>query len=73
VYRSCAPEAPFSHGLRRVIRDVPLGSLLIQSDPARASPCCSISTCLSNCVAHHEPQDAGDVVGLSDGNRRCCS
>ncbi|TXT09214.1 hypothetical protein VHUM_02688 [Vanrija humicola] len=29
---------PFSHGLRRVIRDVPLGSLLIQSDPRTGEP-----------------------------------
>lgn len=29
---------PFSHGLRRVIRDVPLGSMLIQSDPKTGEP-----------------------------------
>lgn len=29
---------PFSHGLRRVIRDVPIGSMLIQSDPRTGEP-----------------------------------
>ncbi|WWC90457.1 uridine kinase [Kwoniella dendrophila CBS 6074] len=29
---------PFSHGLRRVIRDVPIGALLIQSDPKTGEP-----------------------------------
>ncbi|KAL7422385.1 Uridine kinase [Cryptotrichosporon argae] len=29
---------PFSHGLRRVIRDVPLGAFLIQSDPRTGEP-----------------------------------
>ncbi|WVR09380.1 uridine kinase [Kwoniella sp. DSM 27419] len=29
---------PFSHGLRRVIRDVPIGAMLIQSDPRTGEP-----------------------------------
>lgn len=29
---------PFSHGLRRVLRDVPIGALLIQSDPKTGEP-----------------------------------
>ncbi|ORX38266.1 uridine kinase family-domain-containing protein [Kockovaella imperatae] len=29
---------PFSHGLRRVVRDVPLGAMLIQSDPKTGEP-----------------------------------
>ncbi|WRT68654.1 uridine kinase [Kwoniella shivajii] len=29
---------PFSHGLRRVIRDVPIGAMLIQSDPKTGEP-----------------------------------
>ncbi|WWD19289.1 uridine kinase [Kwoniella shandongensis] len=29
---------PFSHGLRRVIRDVPIGGMLIQSDPKTGEP-----------------------------------
>lgn len=29
---------PFSHGLRRVIRDVQIGAMLIQSDPRTGEP-----------------------------------
>ena len=29
---------PFSHGLRRVLRDVPIGAMLIQSDPKTGEP-----------------------------------
>ncbi|KAK8854574.1 uridine kinase [Kwoniella newhampshirensis] len=29
---------PFSHGLRRVIRDIPIGGMLIQSDPKTGEP-----------------------------------
>ena len=40
---------PFSHGLRRVVRDVPLGAMLIQSDPKTGEPIL-MSLDLPHCV-----------------------
>ena len=44
---------PFSHGLRRVIRDVQLGAMLIQSDPKTGEPIL-LSSDLPHCVKNGE-------------------
>ncbi|WVF67596.1 uridine kinase [Kwoniella sp. CBS 6097] len=52
---------PFSHGLRRVIRDVPIGAMLIQSDPRTGEPLL-LKSDLPYCVKSQE--QSGDVKVL---------
>lgn len=49
---------PFSQGLRRVIRDVPIGGILIQSDPKTGEPLL-LKSDLPHCVRSRETN--GDV------------
>lgn len=44
---------PFSHGLRRVVRDVPIGALLIQSDPKTGEPLL-LKSDLPHCIKDEE-------------------
>ena len=44
---------PFSHGLRRVIRDVPIGAMLVQSDPRTGEPLL-LSSDLPQCIKSSE-------------------
>lgn len=44
---------PFSHGLRRVIRDVQIGSMLIQSDPTTGEPLL-LNSNLPDCIKSGE-------------------
>jgi len=44
---------PFSYGLRRVIRDVQIGAMLIQSDPKTGEPLL-LSSDLPQCVKSSE-------------------
>ncbi len=44
---------PFSQGLRRVIRDVPIGAMLIQSDPKTGEPLL-LSSSLPECIKSSE-------------------
>ncbi|ORY29672.1 uridine kinase family-domain-containing protein [Naematelia encephala] len=52
---------PFANGLRRVIRDVPIGAMLIQSDPKTGEPLL-LSSDLPGCIKSRET--SGNVRAL---------
>jgi len=54
---------PFVHGLRRVIRDVQIGSMLIQSDPKTGEPLL-LSSSLPQCIKSGETSGSVRVLLL---------
>lgn len=66
--RACHSGGPFAQGLRRVIQDVKLGSLLIQSDPKTGEPLL-FHTSLPESIKKRE-QAKNTVVFLLDAQVR---
>ena len=54
---------PFSHGLRRVIRDVQIGAMLIQSDPKTGEPLL-LSSDLPQCIKQSKTSGSVRVLLL---------